>query len=115
MPSNNLKKLRKDKKLTLTALSERSGVSIAQIWNIENKPGTPRRATMAALAKGLGCRVSTVFPDTKPANDSKATFFTGPGVDPEDYLNTRLNQLLSNRKPGELNRIVKVLEAAFPR
>jgi transcriptional regulator with XRE-family HTH domain len=108
MPSNNLKKLRKDKKLTLTALSERSGVSIAQIWNIENKPGTPHRATMAALAKGLGCRVSTVFPDTKPEPKETVRVATGP-------IATSLAEILRDRSPSELGRIVTMLEAAFPR
>jgi transcriptional regulator with XRE-family HTH domain len=112
MPSNNLKKLRKDKKLTLTALSERSGVSIAQIWNIENKPGTPRKATMDAIAKGLGCRVSTVFPDTKVTPSAGlAKDLNLPKLD----AYAKAINMIADRSPSELGRIVTMLEAAFPR
>jgi hypothetical protein len=49
-----------------------------------------------------------VFPDTKPEPKETVRVATGP-------IATSLAEILRDRSPSELGRIVTMLEAAFPR
>lgn len=44
---------RKRKSLTMKQLSEKSGVSLPTIWNIENERVTPSMDTMLALMRAM--------------------------------------------------------------
>jgi transcriptional regulator with XRE-family HTH domain len=106
MPSNNLRKLRRSKDVTLQQLATATGYAVSTIWNIETGANEPRKETAKAIARALGVRVPAIFPAT---NDNAANGrATGAHAD-------RIAELLLNRSPSELGRIVTMLEAAFPR
>ena len=44
---------RKRKGLTMKQLSEKSGVSLPTIWNVENERNTPSMDTMLALMRAM--------------------------------------------------------------
>ena len=48
-----IKTARKRKSLTMKQLSEKSGVSLPTIWNIENERNTPSMDTMLALMRAM--------------------------------------------------------------
>lgn len=62
---DNLKKIRKSKKMTQKELSERSGVSQSGISEIEKFVNHPSTATLILLANGLGCSVADILDGTQ--------------------------------------------------
>lgn len=57
----NIQKLRKEQKLTLDILSERSGVSKAMLSQIESEKVNPTVATVWKIAQGLSVDINTLF------------------------------------------------------
>lgn len=63
---NNLKEIRKEKKLTIKELSKLSGVSCITITNIEKGYHEPYAKTLYKLAKALNCDYDGII--TKKGN-----------------------------------------------
>jgi transcriptional regulator with XRE-family HTH domain len=105
---NNLRKLREAKGLSQGELANAVNLTQGAVSYIERMGTTPRGDLPKAIAQALGCRVSTVFPDTKPEPKETVRVATGP-------IATSLAEILRDRSPSELGRIVTMLEAAFPR
>lgn len=68
---NTLRKLRKENNLTLKELSEKSGISVSFISDIENFRRNPSIETLEALSKALNVSVSTFFDNDLNHNESK--------------------------------------------
>jgi len=58
---DTIKKLRKEKKLTLTDVSEQSGIQLATLSRIENNKMTGSVKSHVKIAKTLGLRPSQLF------------------------------------------------------
>ncbi|NUH86388.1 helix-turn-helix domain-containing protein [Bacillus firmus] len=56
-----IRQLRKDQKMTLKELSEKSGISFSQIAKIEKSIHTPPRDTVIKLARGLSTDENTLL------------------------------------------------------
>jgi transcriptional regulator with XRE-family HTH domain len=106
MPSNNLRKLREAKGMSQEDLANAVNLTQGAVSYIERMGTTPRGDLPKAIAQALGCRVSTVFPDTKPVIVKEVQ---------QPVLDRRITEILSNRSPNEISRMAAVLEAAFPR
>lgn len=57
----DLKKIRESKNISLHDLSEKSGISNAQLCRIENNESDPTFATMCQIAKALGKPYYEIF------------------------------------------------------
>lgn len=53
-----LRRLREAAQLTIPDLSDKSGVAVGTIWNIENGVGDPQISTLQKLCKGLKINIS---------------------------------------------------------
>ena len=60
-----IKELRQNKNISLTALSEKSGVQIATLSRIENDKMTGTIETHALLAKALNVGLDEIFKDMR--------------------------------------------------
>lgn len=56
-----IKKVRKEKNITLAQLSERTGISKTHINDIENEIKEPGFSMMVRLAKGLDVNISELY------------------------------------------------------
>jgi len=65
---NTIKKLRKEKKLTLTDVSEQSGIQLATLSRIENNKMTGSVKSHVKIAKALGLRPSQLFKEFEKAD-----------------------------------------------
>lgn len=61
MNSNNLKKIRKKQRYTVSELARRTNLSRVTITNIENQKVTPRIDTAFLIAQELGVDVTSIF------------------------------------------------------
>ena len=55
---NAIKEIRKEKRVTRKGLSEKAGVSVTALYNIENGLSWPSQETINKLCEALGCPVS---------------------------------------------------------
>lgn len=62
MDLTQLKKLRKDKKITISDLSKKTGVSRNVITSMENGKGNPSFASVLAVVNGLGYEIRILVP-----------------------------------------------------
>jgi transcriptional regulator with XRE-family HTH domain len=86
--AQNLRRLRVDRELTLSALAERAGVAKSTVSLIERGQGNPSLDTMWALAGALGVPFSRLFHDSLPHGEARVvraddparstSFATGP-------------------------------------
>jgi len=53
-----LKRLRETAQLTIPELSDKSGVAVGTIWNVENGVGDTQLSTLQKLCKGLKINIS---------------------------------------------------------
>lgn len=67
--AQNLKKRRKDKKLTQVELAHKSGVSQQAISFIESERNTPSEGTLKLLAKALDCTIAELIGETAVDQD----------------------------------------------
>ena len=56
----NLRKIREEKKLTVTELSRRAGVSVTELSDIELGKRKPRAQTVMAIARALGVKYEEI-------------------------------------------------------
>jgi len=79
--AQRVRRLRAEAGLTLKNLSQRSGVSISALSNIENGKVSPTYERIVALARGLGVDVGYLFKDeiAQPKSRRSVTF-SGQGV-----------------------------------
>lgn len=71
----NLRRLRRDRRLTLEALAERSGVSRSMISKVERGESQPTTPVLGRLAEALAVGISGLvgaFPGERPAGDAAA-------------------------------------------
>jgi transcriptional regulator with XRE-family HTH domain len=61
-----VKKRRKEKALTLQAISDLSGLSVSYLSQIENGSTTPSLKSLARIAKSLDVPIVSLFIDEKP-------------------------------------------------
>ena len=62
MEKNNLRKIRKQKELTIRELSELSGVSVGYICHLENgSRKNPSKEVMTKIAKALNENIVKIF------------------------------------------------------
>ena len=71
--SDNLKRKRKQARLTQIQLAEKSGVSQQAISFIESGRNTPSEGTMRLLASALNCTISELLDEAQPAEGSEIT------------------------------------------
>lgn len=62
MDLTHLKKIRKEKKITISDLSKKTGVSRNVISNIENGVGNPSFLSVVSVIKGLGFELRMLIP-----------------------------------------------------
>jgi transcriptional regulator with XRE-family HTH domain len=67
MINEKLKKIRKERGLSLRALAEKSGISKSTLNDIENGKSNPTTETLAKIAKALDIKISDFF---RTENDS---------------------------------------------
>ena len=60
---SKIKGIRESKKLTIEAVSERSGLSVEQIASIENDQNLPSLGPLIKIARALGVRLGTFMDD----------------------------------------------------
>lgn len=79
--AQRVRRLRAEAGLTLKSLSQRSGVSISALSNIENGKVSPTYERIVALARGLGVDVGYLFKDeiAQPKSRRSVTL-SGQGV-----------------------------------
>ena len=70
---NNLKRLRKEAKLTLEELGDMCGKVKSRIWKLEQPDLMPNLTTAYAIAKVLGKTVYDIWPDTTEVEVEKVT------------------------------------------
>ncbi|MCR4886270.1 MAG: helix-turn-helix domain-containing protein [Clostridiales bacterium] len=82
---DNLKRLRKQKKLTQSQLAAISGVSQQAISFIESARNTPSEGTLRLLSQALGCSVSELLGEESPATqlDDQALIAAYHSSDPD--------------------------------
>lgn len=79
--SQRVRRLRAEAGLTLKQLSERSGVSISALSNIENGKVSPTYERIVALARGLGVDVGYLFQDEiRQPRSRRSVTLSGAGV-----------------------------------
>lgn len=59
--ASNLKRIRKERKLTQVELFEKSGITQAGLSQLESGENWPDHKTVAALAKALKCKQTDLF------------------------------------------------------
>jgi transcriptional regulator with XRE-family HTH domain len=62
---SDLRKIRKDRGLTIEAVAYLAGVDAATVSRIENGIVQPRSETVVTIAKALGVSVSRIAPDDR--------------------------------------------------
>jgi len=65
-----LRKLRKEQRLSLAQLGERSGVSVSMLSHIERGQTTPSLKSLDRICQALGVEMPAVFPPRELADDS---------------------------------------------
>jgi transcriptional regulator with XRE-family HTH domain len=57
-PGERLQRVRRSAGLTITELSDKSGVAVGTIWNVENSVGDTQLSTLQKLTKALNINIS---------------------------------------------------------
>jgi transcriptional regulator with XRE-family HTH domain len=57
-PGERLQRVRRSAGLTITELSDKSGVAVGTIWNVENSVGDTQLSTLQKLTKALNITLS---------------------------------------------------------
>ncbi len=57
-PGERLQRLRQSANLTIPDLSDKSGVAVGTIWNVENGVGDTQISTLRKIAKALNISIS---------------------------------------------------------
>lgn len=67
--AHNLRRLRKERKMTQEVLAERAGLSLGTIQLIETRKRWPERESVASLAQALGVPETSLFvdPELRPS------------------------------------------------
>ena len=106
-----VRELRKENEITLKALSERSGISIASLSKIENNQLQPTYDKILNLAKGLDVDISTLFHAQPPklSRTRLSVTETENGIrhDSDHYIYEMLNTDLTNKKMIPLKALIK--------
>jgi len=99
-----LREIRKSKEMTLKAVSEKSGVSITQISEIERELTSPTVPTLMKISRGLGQDISIFF----EKNDKKQISVVRRDKRNKiiDHANTIISESLTN---GIANTKLKVV------
>jgi transcriptional regulator with XRE-family HTH domain len=61
-----LKILRSERRLSISDLAKRSGVSRAAVWQLEQGENSPTLRTVEKLAQALGCGVADLVGESVP-------------------------------------------------
>lgn len=81
-----IRKLRKEKGMSQTALAESVDMTSQSLWNLENNMAGKTFEKLAPLAKALGCRIDDLFPEMdapEEANVSEGKTVCADGFDDE--------------------------------
>ena len=62
--ADNVKRIRKERKLTQQELAKRAGISQQTISFLESERNTPTQSTLRLLASALGCTVAELMGET---------------------------------------------------
>lgn len=69
----HLRELRKEQKLSLAKLSERSDVSVSMLSHIERGQTMPSLRTLNRICQALNTEMSAIFPANQPAYENEST------------------------------------------
>lgn len=58
---NNVKRIRKNKKITITELSRKSGISRTTIYKLESQKSNPSLETIQKISSGLDEKTEKIF------------------------------------------------------
>jgi transcriptional regulator with XRE-family HTH domain len=76
--AQRLRRLRKEKKLTMDALAHAAGISKSYVWELESRPAQrPSANVLSELAKALGVTLQDLLGEPPPveASPEDLTFF----------------------------------------
>ncbi|MCP3940179.1 MAG: helix-turn-helix domain-containing protein [Desulfobacteraceae bacterium] len=94
--SENLKKLRTRKKLTLQDLAEKTGLTKGYLSKVERSQKAPPYSTLTKIAEGLDTEVSTILSNNPPLDDIRICLCRGTEqFSGYDY------EILAENKPGK--------------
>lgn len=118
--ANKLKTLRRQRQLTLQALSKRSGISTATLSKIENGRLSPTYEKIIALAKGLEVKISALFGNEvqQPPGGRRSVVRSGGGVPyhSAQYAYELLHTDLNHKRFTPMLAVLKAHERSeFPR
>ena len=124
-----IKALRKDKKLTLTDMSVKTGLSISTLSDIENDKSSPKTSTLNKIADGLDVQLLDIIGSepnylTDINNSNSDIKFTDPVKAMEfiisqptvgDYGNFDVNKLTDEDKINFANDLLEMIRMISPK
>lgn len=124
-----IKSLRKDKKLTLTDMSAKTGLSISTLSDIENDKSSPKTSTLNKIADGLDVQLLDIIGSepnylTDINNSNTDIKFTDPVKAMEfiisqptvgDYGNFDVNKLTDEDKINFANDLLEMIRMISPK
>ena len=124
-----IKSLRKDKKLTLTDMSAKTGLSISTLSDIENDKSSPKTSTLNKIADGLDVQLLDIIGSepnylTDINNSNTDIKFTDPVKAMEfiisqptvgDYGNFDINKLTDEDKINFANDLLEMIRMISPK
>lgn len=126
----NIKTLRKNKKITLTHLSDKTGLSISTLSDIENGKSSPKTSTLNKIANGLGVQLLDIIgpesnyldinnsdneTDIKFTDPVKAMAFIISQPTVGDYGNFDVNKLTDEDKINFANDLLEMIRMISPK
>ncbi len=125
-----IKTLRKNKKITLTDLSNKSGLSISTLSDIENGKSSPKASTLNKIANGLNVQLLEIIEhesnnliinnsdnesDIKFTDPVKAMEFIISQPTVGDYGNFDINKLTDEDKINFANDLLEMIKMISPK
>jgi transcriptional regulator with XRE-family HTH domain len=106
MIAQNIRDLRRDRRLTQEALAEKAGLSVGAIKQIETGKRWPRPETIEAIARALGTGQSVLLTDYRAAKQV---------VQNERYprleITMKIIQMLPSASEGDLKDVMDLLQS----